>query len=344
MYLQTLGASAKRWQGWVVATLVIVFLGYALAYLIHQKYVNSLFTHIPSHGEMWSMNGRELEDSRKFYRIWAERKKRDVGPDLAPFLTSPSSEIRREAVRAFAILESPAGEAALNQLLVQGESTRLQGDVPRIQVFLALGRVKSHGLHGRAKINTFLNVVNLTWSDVVKLSNRVNSLSGYSYRRGAPAEKIVVATVEILCAMGHQGDEIEWFKQHLKLRPEQKIALNGSVLPPAAEADFILNSLNSLNVLTSEGNWLISEYFPLLGDTGTERLLIKVKETLQHPEKYTGKKGSFYIYILNIMVANSYDSRFLDLYRKYPRSTLSSNAAARLKVNRKMQLPETLHK
>ena len=107
--------------------------------------------------------------NQQLAQLWLARQERDVTPELLQLLqTSQHPDIRRRTVRALGRLES---SAALGPLQAWGKTLSAE-DKQMIEptLSLALGRLQSHELKGQKKLDAVAKSVNLSWSEVVRLS------------------------------------------------------------------------------------------------------------------------------------------------------------------------------
>lgn len=228
-----------------------------------------------------------------FESVWKTRKEKNVVPLLVPFLSDPFPALRVRAVRALGELENPTAQPALQALLERIEAADKNHesrpvDIPLVTLSLALGRIASRGMKGKAKISTVLKRVGLTWETFVQLSKKVNGTQRFGSIDGEPAgDEIVNTVVDLLYAMGKRGENAQALAKELTLTPSQKVIVEVAGLPEDQEIQVVLDHLVNVYVVTSDDT-LLSQHLARLGPKAVLALLQRLEDMKQNPKKYSG--------------------------------------------------------
>jgi hypothetical protein len=241
-----------------------------------KRYLNSLLIGGPSDCVVYepSKEPSRKERAWKLYQLWLARHERDVTKEVIPFLQDEDGLLRNTAARLLGRLENPAGEQPLQELNY------------RIEV----ARNRTRGLKGRAKVTAFANELDLSFDQVVQLTEklRVERLKGRG--NGSEGEKIVKELVDMLYVMSKRGESIEPLVQNMTLLPAQRILLQGAALPPEKEAQLIVDYLSKLDTVTTEDYELALFYLPSLGVISTDVMIRRLEQMKESPSRW-GRHG-----------------------------------------------------
>ena len=164
--------------------------------------------------------------NRQLAQLWLAREQRDVTPELLQLLqSSQHPDIRRRTVRALGRLEKPASLTPLQEW--QKALTPAEQEATSPTLPLALGRIQNHALTGQQKLDAVAKSVGLSWSEVVRLSQKVNAPKAYA--QGTPADQIVDEIISVLYTMGKKGEQVQKLSSALTLsQPQGK---SGDTIP-----------------------------------------------------------------------------------------------------------------
>jgi HEAT repeat protein len=225
--------------------------------------------------------------ANQFDRIWSARGQRDVTAELVPFLQDPDDYLRRRAARSLGLLESPAAVAPLEAAL---RSPRLRtngplGALEHTQLQLALGRIRSRGVHGTARVTAVAGSVGLSLSDLARLSQKINGPERSAHLSGTPGDLVIQEIVELLYMLAKRNEDISPVTARLTLTPGQQLTLQGAVLPPEQEIRLYLDYLSQRSVLNGDER-VVEQRLLALGPQATELILQRLGEMWRHPEQY----------------------------------------------------------
>lgn len=195
-----------------------------------------------------------LEHNWRFANLWLARNEQDIVPEIIPFLDDPDKDLRERAAKALGRLEDVRAEEPLQQKLEQGQKTHAApdsigaADIPSQTLKLALGRIRARDLEGKAKLNKVAESVDLTYQGVGLLAQQLGAKyhsQDPSERRaasGSAAKGIVLEIVDVLYAMGKNGENIAGLKDdNLAFGPAIAMKLKAATLPLDQEIQLILD-------------------------------------------------------------------------------------------------------
>ena len=241
------------------------------------------------------------QHARELYRLWQARNQRDIAKDVIPFLADEDVGVRRSAVRVLARLETSEAQNALTQQLEMQRNSKtepnavppsavLPNAVSPLTLQLAVGRANSHDLKGKERIEALVKNTDLSFGDIVRLSQKVNS-SKLSEVAGTPGYEILQETVSVLTDMSQSGEDVEPLVKQLTLTPAQSIQLEAASLPASEGAKLIVDYLASSDTVKSENAALARVLLTEFGNAGVEALVQKMVKTQEGKEKY--EKGGY---------------------------------------------------
>jgi hypothetical protein len=314
---------------WLKVGFACVFIVWGIQFIINRQRQEQMVKEMlqqsaTAHFEMMEVTEEDTKRLAKFWTLWQERDQRDIGPELAPLLTDDYLKVRHNALRACMLLESAACEMPLKKIIARPPAIRgFSTYGAPIEYKLALGRVQSRNKKGKARIDAFLHATGLTWPSAVAISKKVNSQGGYLYHRGSDGEKVTLRLLELMHDMQRKGDNLESLWSQLTLKPPQKVMLEGSLLSVEEEADLIINHALSIPAITGENHILLAEVFPRLGPKATDRLLAKLQDIADHPEKYPDNKYGTHRGALMLAAVPTYDKRFIPVFKQIEKDSKS---------------------
>jgi hypothetical protein len=181
---------------------------------------------------------------------------------------------------------------------------------------IEVARNRTRGLKGRAKVTAFANELDLSFDQVVQLTEkiRVERLKGRG--NGSEGEKIVKELVDMLYVMSKRGESIEPLVQNMTLLPAQRILLQGAALPPEKEAQLIVDYLSKLDTVTTEDYELALFYLPSLGVISTDVMIRRLEQMKESPSRW-GRHG--YVTLFRALSLSG-DARALTLLKHFEKS------------------------
>ncbi len=323
----------------IVILLCMIALVYAFVrYEIHNSYVNGLMQSGPIHASFESevFGPQESKRQHQFWALWAQRQQRDIGPELVPFVNDSYGGIQWNAARAFALLEDPSGEKPLVDLL----KTKPEHFDERLRIaqYFALGRIRSRHQKGKAKLQTILKELNLSWADVVQMSKKLNTDWGVYKFRSSAGYQVLVYVAEVLYDMRRRGDNVDNLVAEVTLNRQQKIMLKGATLPIEKETDLIFDWAFLNTAIDSNDEYLYNNHFPLLAPKATNHLLAKMNDVLRHPEKCPDVEAAIHQEALFKMALATNDKRFIPVFREFEKGKLMGPIAGRYRMYLENQL------
>lgn len=253
---------------------------------------------------------------RRFERLWQTHKERDIVPQLVTFLSDPFPPLQLRAVRALGELESPTALKPLQNFRKQVEEEKRNGKesaVPTIALNLALGRVASRSLKGKAKLERIVQEADLNWPRTVRLFRSVNSATPIE-RQQMEGNEVVETLVDVLHAMIERGENVRSVRKELQLRPSQDVLLDAAPLPPKQEAAAIVNSFTKYQVMLDSE--VLTERILDLRPASSQIIIARLKDVQARPEKY--KRVSVPSFgVLFRVAARLGDPRIVPLLKKF---------------------------
>ncbi|HEX8235311.1 MAG TPA: hypothetical protein VF600_05100 [Abditibacteriaceae bacterium] len=298
----------------------------------HNEAVVQSLTQGQSHSEGEAIQDAErpalMLKRRHFIAAWRARHERKVDDEIIPYLQDPKTALRVRAARALGRLESPQAENALLALLQRMKeeaATRNPSGVREQTVLLALARIRSRNLRGKARVDAVVQSVGLTLADLSLLSQKVNGVER-AWTKGSPGDEIVDEVVDVLYAMGKRGENIEAMNRDLKLKltEPQQVKLQGAALPENEEIQLILDYLSKPRVLTPDVYDLAYNHLANLGPV----VLTRVMQRLQDLRRRDAARGAANELLIGIL-SNIGDRRVLNVLKEFeqdPNSELRQNA------------------
>ena len=255
--------------------------------------------------EQWRQKSRLLLES------WHSRTQKDVTPRLLELSNDSDANIRERAVRLLGRLEAPDALPVLQQKLQTVERARTkpyvsgQGsyqDAPEyvpIEVLqLAIGRIESRPLQGRAKLDKMLEAVqfmspsqhpkSLVWADVVEFSRRANVVQGEEHLRfGSPARRVFDEVVDVFHSEKQAGHDMTGLQRQLFLSEAQQMFLDTANLPLEEQIRRVTEFGLQIKNYGVEEARLITDYLlslpPQIVRTEVNQ---KLADVLAHPQNY----------------------------------------------------------
>lgn len=261
---------------------------------------------------------------KRFWALWRQRDQYDIGPELAPLVNDKFADIRWNALRAFALLEHPAGEKPIRELIRNTErDKRPQSEWLRKKLSTigryALGRIRSRDLKGQAKINTVLQSVGISWDEAVAISQKVNDKFDRD-KKSTTGYQIIWNLVEVLHDMAIKGESIKPLTNQLTLIYEQKLILEGAEVSASHEADLLLDYAFHLHAVPADAERLFTQHFPLIGKEANDKLFVTMQDVLAHPERYPDTSHASRRRALMMAAGATGETRFLPLMKDFEKS------------------------
>jgi hypothetical protein len=270
----------------------------------------------------------------KFAKLRQAKRQQDITRDLIALMADPVQVLRIHAARELGRLECTAAEPQLAKLathadrkiqkiknIAEAREASSQMDYDRLQAIpfptlqLALGRIRARNLKGRAKIDALCQSVNLTFTDVVKLSQKVNSDNSMERWQacGSMGQEIVDEVVDLLYAMRKHGENVDSEVAQLKLNSAQDVQLRGALLPNEKEVELIITYLSQRNRVSGSDDQLATYHLASLGGHVAPLLNRFMNELADHPEKFQDKYGCG---PLIIVAGNLHDESSLPIVKR----------------------------
>lgn len=215
----------------------------------------------------------------RLYQLWLVRDKRDVTPQIVPFLKDEYWLLRYNAARILGRTESPVAERHLQKLLTAAQRNKASRPVDPAALRLALARNRTRGLKGQAKLTAFAKGMGLSFDEAVRLPAKLGAERLKGRGAGSQGEKITREMVDMLYTMGKRGENTRPLVGRLTLLPAQRVLLQGVGLSPDQEAKRIVNYLANLNTITPGDMELTQLYLPSLGIHATQAVVQRLGET-----------------------------------------------------------------
>lgn len=230
-----------------------------------------------------------------FEQLLRSRHQRDVSVDLAALLNDPVTKdlapnLRVRVVRALGRLENPSVQSALVSASQETQGAGAENksdDALQMQSQLALGRTRGRDLQGSQKINALLGEAGLSFGDVARLSQKINSDPNRPvsiHYEGTPGYAALDETVDVLYEMGKNGEDIGSWQNQLTLRKAQELMLQGAALPEQQEIDLLLDHLGQVKVYT-DGE-LAEHLIDVSPVASSSAAIERLKDLRDHPDKY----------------------------------------------------------
>ena len=270
----------------------------------------------------------------RFARLWMARRERDVAKEMLPYLKDPDEGLRTRAVRALGRLEAPLAEAPLQKMLEQVQAAARQKPpinpphpVPEVTLQLALGRIRSRGLKGQAKLEVVAKNVGLSYNEVLQLARKFHvkikdkNAAVRQAVAASPGYEIIKEFVDVLYTMGKRGEDIQVLNtEPLAGAPVHRLLLKAATLPPEKEIEQALDY-----ACQPGGGSYVQSYLVDLGPRATEMMIERLQHMLKHPELYRKgvPYGSGYVDLFRA-AAQTGDPRMIPLLKQFEEQFKSS--------------------
>lgn len=278
--------------------------------------------------------------TRKFARLWLGRNQRNVTPDLLQMLKAePSSQLRAAIVVALGRIENPQALQPLQSLLVNAQAQQrvsspnniiLRDDIPVFRIRLALGRIKSRGLKGTAKLNTVAREVGKSWpslkQDAQRMRVKLQSRMGIYEVQKSEDRAIVEEFYDVLYRMGKRGENIRALGAFELILWKNDTTNVGNGIRSAEQAKLFASSLSNRKEidfwfkrsLPPSTAWLSAGHVLSLGPQVPDVLMTHLKLALRQikakPSLVEGTGA--YRGLFNVAVATG-ERRFLPILRDF---------------------------
>ncbi|BCM89298.1 hypothetical protein IAD21_01143 [Abditibacteriota bacterium] len=196
--------------------------------------------------------GERVQRARRLLLLWQSRNKKDITFQVVPFLQDRDVSIRESAVRVLVRLRNQNVKRTVIPLLRSFLAKPVgQKPIDPWILKLALGYNRSRDLQGQKRLDAFAQSVGLTWRQVVRLSQVVDSGSAYMVANTV-GQEIMDELMRVLTEMGHRGEDIKPFYRQLSLTNAQNVLLRTASLKPTIRVTSILNYLARLDVVRDD--------------------------------------------------------------------------------------------
>jgi hypothetical protein len=219
--------------------------------------------------------------------LWHQRGQKKVARLILPYANDPALDIQYEAVRMLGRLEDPIALPTLQNLAKRiGAPFRLDAGISEGMMLyplapIAVGRIKSHNLSGKRKIEVVVAELGLDFPALVRLSAQINRDGHAGFR---PGNIVMEEVVDILYQQKKRRVAVDAMARALTLRSSQRTLLNTASLPPAQAAKVLLSYLAQARVAGGDEAAVV-EYWENLGPMGRQVALPLVKQVLQQRPK-----------------------------------------------------------
>ena len=301
----------------------------------------------PQQREAWSKQNNRLAE------LWIERNQRDVAPALLQLLQQSGDEdIKRRVVRALGRLESAQALPKLQAMAKKLRSSEMASEAQnsnhpfadefmRKALFptlpLSIGRIEARNLKGQAKLNAVAKSVGLSWSEVVRLSQKVNAPK--SYAQGTPGDEIVEEVVDVLYHLGKQKQNAQALAKSLKLSPAQNTLIQVAPLSTEEEIRYLVDYFSRLKLLNGD-NYQLIDHTRSLGSRVNEIVTERLLEMKRNPQLYPQRVN--YKALFNVASGNN-EQRSLKLLKQFEQNSSvyirEKARAARERMESKRAIP-----
>ena len=273
-----------------------------------------------SHSEEVAIQDKDrpqtISKLNRFAELWRARHEQKVDDAIIPYLKDPQASLRVRAARALGRTgDSQQSDEALEAMLQRIKTDASSGKPSAVReqtVELALARLRSRDLKGKARVAALVKSVGLTLGDLSLLTQKINGAER-AWTIGSRGDEIVEEVVDVLYVMGKNGENAEALanKLKLKLTEPQHIKLQGAMLNQDKEIDLILDYLEKSGLSTPDHLSLVRNHFTNLGPRALTRLMQRLQEMRQR-DIQSGATHSSLVRILTYME----DPRALPLLRE----------------------------
>ena len=246
-----------------------------------------------------------LKRGRVFLQLWRERKTRGITPQLLEFLNDPTMGIREHAARALGVLERPEGEKPLvaelqkwkeyeEKLRHSPTTLRPQEEPNFISKFtlkLSLGRIRSHKLKGRAKLDCIAKEFGFDYESIAQMSQelgqQLRNPDTIQRQLAARSQAYPLSTefLKTLYVMGVQGQNLKAFRaERFAFGPLNEVVFRASTASPKERINLFVDYAT-----TAKGGENVAAYLANLGPSATDAILQRLQELQRHPEACDAK-------------------------------------------------------
>lgn len=246
-----------------------------------------------------------LKRSRVFLQLWRERNKRNITPQLLEFLNDPAIGIREHAARALGVLERPEGEkplvAEMDKWKQYEEKLRHPSQMPgpqaepnfisKFTIKLSLGRIRSHKLKGRAKLDCIAKEFGFDYEGIAQMSQKLDQQlrnpDTIQRQTAARSEAYPLMTefLNTFYVMRVQGQDLKALgAERLASGPLGEVVLRASDASPEERIRLFVDYAT-----TAKGGENVARYLANLGPSATDAILGRLQELQLHPEAYDAK-------------------------------------------------------
>jgi hypothetical protein len=230
----------------------------------------------------------------KLDALWKQRRTKNIVKNVLPFVKHPLLTVQLKAVTMLGRLENPIALVELNamkaklsgnnNLMAEGEmaSSPLNFAVP-----LAIGRIRSRGLHGKKKVEAVLAPLGLTFNHLAAFTHQI---SGDKYGRLKVGNRVVEEVLDVLYIQKRKGEDISSLIGRLKLRPGQKMLLQAAQSSPETQAKVILDYITLPGIGGGDEGWM-TNYLLDLGPKSRKVALDYSARIFRDRKKYPAPVG-----------------------------------------------------
>lgn len=212
-------------------------------------------------------------------RVWRQRFERDVAPDLMRFLDHKWFIVRFQAAIFLSYLDHAPAEEPLRLLLERPtEKAALDMKQRRLQIQLALARIRTRDLRGQARVEAIAASIGRTLDTLTPASNRERVV----LNQAPPEDAIKRAFFELLYSMAKKGEDIAPLRSKLRFPRYYNLLLDSAALPIEEEVTRVLDRLEKQVI--GGGGFLSDSYLPRMGRRGFDVLLKRLQDMVEHPE------------------------------------------------------------
>ncbi len=302
----------------IAATLSILLIGGVVGvnWVRSESYLNSLLKVASEAEHSFDPVQEPARKQRawRLYKLWLVHDKRDIVPQVAPFLQDEHWLLRQNAARILGRIESAKAESLLQETLTAVEQGRATTPINPEALQLALARSRSRGLKGQAKLAAFAKGMGLSFNEAIRLTEKVHA--AWAKANGSVGQKLVKEMVDMLYVMGKRGEDIKPLVERLNLHPAQQVLLQGATLPPDQEAKLIVDYLTQLNVGTPDDLELAQFYLVSLKPQATEMIMQRLQEIKDGRVQY-GRRGYAALFLAAALIR---DARVVPLLKHFAKS------------------------
>ncbi len=228
---------------------------------------------------------------KTLHGLWRQRKAHNITLRVLPFLNSPSVTARKRAAMMLGRLEDARALKRLEALRAQApsqdlmQSSETSGVTLYPELPLAIGRIKARSLGGRRRLDTMLSEVNLSFSGLASLTNRIN---GDRYGWGYLGNQVIHEAVDVLAEEKRRGRNVDHLVSSLTLRPGEEALLQAISTSATTEAERLLDYMARAKIVGGDEALVTESLFDLQLPSGVmlDKISAKLHDRTRYPNPF----------------------------------------------------------